>query len=29
MSKSERMLIDVWMLEIATRMARLALRCGR
>jgi hypothetical protein len=29
MSKSDRMLLEVWMLDIAIRMARLALRSGR
>lgn len=29
MGKYDRMLIEVWMLEVATRMARLALRSGR
>ena len=29
MTKSDRMLIEVWMLEIATRMMKLALRSGR
>jgi hypothetical protein len=29
MTKSERMLHEVWMLEVAIRMMRLAARCGR
>ena len=29
MSKSDRMLIEVWMLEIAARMMKLSLRSGR
>ena len=29
MTKSDRMLIEVWMLEIAARMMKLSLRSGR
>jgi hypothetical protein len=29
MTKSDRMLLEVWMLEVSVRMMRLAARCGR